>query len=607
MKIALRNIRFIRNVSTGSIVARFAIVFCVLSLVAAFILVNPLDVLVLQGLLSDNHPPTAPKISIHPVETTSADVLVCSITAESSDPDADTIVYTYDWYRDADAEPYLSTTTMLTTDILDSKSTATGKIWKCVVTPNDGTSDGASASYEIATGHSLDIITSSLPDGVLDSSYSQHIDVQDGTTPYTWSIASGNLPDGLSLDTDSGLVHGSPARADTFDFTIKVTDSASDTATSELSITIQPNSDDNHKPIAHAGDNQQVDIDDTVQLDGSGSSDEDGDTLTYQWSFTSRPSGSNAALSNATIVNPTFEVEVSGTYIVQLIVNDGEEDSSPDSIIITTEDLPQSMIIDHRHTDITQIPESWITTAKDNLHIGYGHTSHGSQLTDGMTGLVDFANNGGLGLSLPEDIFAWNDGGTDGALDLREGDGYGDGPLDHDCGYYPNWVEETQEYLDANPEINVIIWSWCGQAADLTEQEMIDEYLDPMTQLEEDYPNVSFVYMTGHANGTGLSGNLHERNQQIRDYCEANDKILYDFYDIECYDPDGNYFGDKHVDDDCSYDGGNWATEWQDSHEEGVDWYDCDSAHSEPLNANRKAYAAWWLWARIAGWDGSSD
>jgi hypothetical protein len=35
----------------------------------------------------------------------------------------------------------------------------------------------------------------------------------------------------------------------------------------------------------------------------------------------------------------------------------------------------------------------------------------------------------------------------------------------------------------------------------------------------------------------------------------------------------------------------------------GVDWYDCSSAHSEPLNANMKAYAAWWLWARLAGWD----
>ena len=365
----------------------------------------------------------------------------------------------------------------------------------------------------------------------------------------------------------------------------------------------------NHQPMAYAGDNQQVEIGDTVQLDGSGSSDEDGDALTYQWSFTSRPVESNAALSDAAIVDPTFEVDVAGTYIVQLIVSDGTEDSSPDTATISTESLGQSMIIDHRHTDITHIPELWITAAKNNLHIAYGHTSHGSQLTTGMAGLVDFANGGGLGLSLPEDIFEWNDGGTGGALDMREGDGYGEGPLDHDCGYYPNWVEETQEYLNdpANSEMNVIVWSWCGQVSGLSEQEMIDEYLTPMSQLELDYPNVSFVYMTGHADGSGLSGNIHIRNQQIRDYCEANDKILYDFYDIECYDPDGNYFGDNQVDDDCSYDGGNWATEWQNAHVEDVDWYDCESAHSQPLNANQKAYAAWWLWARIAGWDGTSD
>ena len=38
------------------------------------------------------------------------------------------------------------------------------------------------------------------------------------------------------------------------------------------------------------------------------------------------------------------------------------------------------------------------------LHIGYGHTSHGGQLTNNMLGLVEFANNGGKGLDLPEDI-----------------------------------------------------------------------------------------------------------------------------------------------------------------------------------------------------------
>lgn len=273
----------------------------------------------------------------------------------------------------------------------------------------------------------------------------------------------------------------------------------------------------------------------------------------------------------------------------------------------------EPLIVDHMCTDISQIPESAINQAKASLHIAYGHTSHGSQLTTGMSGLVGFANGGGLGLSLPDNIFAWNNGGTGGALDLH------DYAMGGDCGYYPQWVNNTRNYLGVpdletgrgtnNSDVNVIIWSWCGQASGRTEQSMIDTYLAPMTQLEQDYPNVTFVYMTGHADGSGLEGNLHLRNQQIRDYCEANNKVLYDYYDIECYDPDRNYFGNKLVNDGCYYDtdgngsrDGNWATEWQNSHSEGDDWYNCSSAHSQPLNANRKAYAAWWLWAKLAGW-----
>jgi hypothetical protein len=204
----------------------------------------------------------------------------------------------------------------------------------------------------------------------------------------------------------------------------------------------------------------------------------------------------------------------------------------------------QSLIIDHTCTDISQIPESAIEQAKTSLHITYGHTSHGSQLTTGMTGLIGFANGGGLGLNLPENIFQWNNGGTGGALELEEGDGYGTGWMDHDCGYYPNWVDETREYLidPIHADVNVVIWSWCGQASSYTEQQMIDRYLSPMTQLELDYPGVTFVYMTGHADGNGETGNLHLRNQQIRNYCIANNKVLYDFYDIEIYDPDGNYY-----------------------------------------------------------------
>jgi len=257
-------------------------------------------------------------------------------------------------------------------------------------------------------------------------------------------------------------------------------------------------------------------------------------------------------------------------------------------------------IIDHNCTDLTRIPQSAIEQAKSNLHIAYGHTSHGSQLTTGMDGLVSFANGGGLDLSLPTNIFAW--------LDLD--DYFVEGDLGNPD--RTTWAQRTRDYLNnpANSDVNVVIWSWCGEV-DASETE-IDLYLSLMSQLELDYPAVHFVYMTGHADGSGLSGNVHIRNQQIRNYCQSNGKILYDFYDIECYDPDGNYFGDKYVLDSCEYDSdgdadpwgdANWATEWQNSHEEGVDWYDCESAHSESLNANRKAYAAWWLWARLAGWN----
>ncbi len=64
------------------------------------------------------------------------------------------------------------------------------------------------------------------------------------------------------------------------------------------------------------------------------------------------------------------------------------------------------VLIDHRDVDIAQLTLPRIERAKAALHIAYGHTSHGSQLTDGMSGLVGFANGGGKGLALPANAFA---------------------------------------------------------------------------------------------------------------------------------------------------------------------------------------------------------
>lgn len=274
-------------------------------------------------------------------------------------------------------------------------------------------------------------------------------------------------------------------------------------------------------------------------------------------------------------------------------------------IIMTTLVSNGQLIINHRYIDITKLTETEINLAKKTLHIAYGHTSHGSQLITGMDGLISFANGGGKGMSFPDNIFAWNEDGSDGALDLDDYayDSYGGFDLGNPD--RETWARATHNYLDDHTDVNVVMWSWCGQMGWASEEEIDTSYLELMNQLETDFPKVKFVYMTGHLDGTGTTGTHYQRAQQIRNYCVNNHKILYDFADIESYDPDTltNYMmfnASDNCDCDSSGNSFNWATRWQSKHTQDVDWYYCEPAHSQALNGNQKAYAAWRMFAEIA-------
>src|SRR5690606_24384678 len=93
-------------------------------------------------------------------------------------------------------------------------------------------------------------------------------------------------------------------------------------------------------PTAYAGADQTVHTGMTVHLDGADSTDVNGDLLTYHWSMLSQPGGSTTTLSDSTGIRPALTINVPGTYIFQLIVNDGIVDSIPDTVTLTTVNSP---------------------------------------------------------------------------------------------------------------------------------------------------------------------------------------------------------------------------------------------------------------------------
>jgi hypothetical protein len=86
----------------------------------------------------------------------------------------------------------------------------------------------------------LIITTVNVADGVEETAYNATVVALGGTPPYTWSVASGKLPAGLTIDTASGVISGTPTKKGNFNFTVQVSDNSTpaSTDTQRLSIRI---------------------------------------------------------------------------------------------------------------------------------------------------------------------------------------------------------------------------------------------------------------------------------------------------------------------------------------------------------------------------------
>lgn len=158
----------------------------------------------------------------------------------------------------------------------------------------------------------------------------QSYDVDGDTITYQWSIVSKPTWSSASLNGANTVeptfvadVHGS------YVINLVVSDNWAQSIPDTVTVSFE-----NLKPVANAETSKPVVVGETVNLNGSESSDANGDPLTYRWALASSPAGSVSQIENSTAMMTSFVPDIPGTYVVQLIVSDGFIDSDPGTIQI---------------------------------------------------------------------------------------------------------------------------------------------------------------------------------------------------------------------------------------------------------------------------------
>lgn len=347
----------------------------------------------------------------------------------------------------------------------------------------------------------------------------------------------------------------------------------------------------------------------TVQVYGTGfgatvpphpASDVVESSLPLAASVSARVGDTAADVSDARLVT-------SGTYRLSLVVPDVPDGDQPviaevegfrtqQNALITIQRVAAAVsairpiIVDHASTDLARIPPAWIERARKTLSLYYGHTSYGSQITNGLQRLQSQYGsnyNVAIGPQLAVDS---------GPLRLLTATTY-----DWNPDFYPT----VARIVKANPAINVVMYTWCGQAATARWREILNEYLDNMQSLEKQYPNVTFVYTTGNAQEKDCPGCVrHQFNQQLRQFVKDNKKVLFDFGDLDVwYKSDVRTYSTPSW---CSNYGCTPASPIPFEHPQwGGGDYNNPCGHTTYESCDNKAKAMWWLLARIAGWDGT--
>lgn len=164
---------------------------------------------------------------------------------------------------------------------------------------------------------------------------------------------------------------------------------------------------DNVAPVANAGTNQTGDIWESIYLDGTGSYDANNDSLTYSWSFVSKPTGSSTAFSDSSSLQPSFVADQPGIYVVSLVVDDG---------LVSATSNVEILIVENK-VSVTDVLEDAIHAINDVDFGSFKNAKQKNVLTKKVSVVIDMFSAGLFGDALSKlenDVLKKTDGCTAG-------------------------------------------------------------------------------------------------------------------------------------------------------------------------------------------------
>lgn len=203
----------------------------------------------------------------------------------------------------------------------------------------DLTVDAVPPENQAPTAHAGDdAIVDAGESAMLDGSGS--VDPDGDVLTYTWFLAA---PDGSAAELAAADTAMPSFTTDVVgDYVAELTVSDGEFSDSDSVTITAVDPAENQAPVADAGPDQTVDVGARVALDGTGSADADGDTLTYSWVL-EPPAGSSAVLDDASSATPEFTADIAGSYVASLVVSDSVLESTADEVVVIAEEVQQAL------------------------------------------------------------------------------------------------------------------------------------------------------------------------------------------------------------------------------------------------------------------------